>query len=69
MLSLSLQLLKRTAGQIMSLDVSNHPPADTSGLKQALADLLSERPDTAKSGVPIVYSHPQPAPNSGCVCI
>ncbi|XP_063884622.1 CCR4-NOT transcription complex subunit 11-like [Scylla paramamosain] len=61
----SKELLKRTASQIMSLDVSNHPPADTSSLKQALADLLSDRPDTAKSGVPVVYSYPQPAPNSG----
>ncbi|KAG0713167.1 CCR4-NOT transcription complex subunit 11 [Chionoecetes opilio] len=59
------KLLKRTASQIMSLDVSNHPPADTSGLKQALADLLSDRPDTAKSGVPVVYSYPQPPPDSG----
>ncbi|XP_050720348.1 CCR4-NOT transcription complex subunit 11-like [Eriocheir sinensis] len=62
----SKELLKRTAGQIMNLDVSNHPPADTSGLKQAFSDLLSERPDTAKNSVPVVYSYPQqPAPTTG----
>ncbi|XP_071535842.1 CCR4-NOT transcription complex subunit 11 isoform X3 [Panulirus ornatus] len=61
----SKELLKRTASQIMSIDVTNHPPVDTSSLKQSLAELLAERPDSAKSAVPVVYSHPQPSHTSG----
>ncbi|KAG7161602.1 CCR4-NOT transcription complex subunit 11-like [Homarus americanus] len=61
----SKELLKRTAAQIMSLDVTNHPPIDTTALRLSLAELLAERPDIAKSAVPIVYSHPQPSPSSG----
>ncbi|KAK7072375.1 CCR4-NOT transcription complex subunit 11 [Halocaridina rubra] len=61
----SKELLKRTASQIMNLDVSNHPPIDTTALKMSLADVLADRPCTAKSAIPIVYSDPQPLQTPG----
>ncbi|XP_064098719.1 CCR4-NOT transcription complex subunit 11-like [Macrobrachium nipponense] len=59
------ELLKRTAAQIMSLDVSNHPPVDTTALKMSLTEVLADRPCTAKSAIPVVYSHPQALPTPG----
>ncbi|XP_066985827.1 CCR4-NOT transcription complex subunit 11 [Macrobrachium rosenbergii] len=61
----SKELLKRTAAQIMSLDVSNHPPVDTTALKMSLTEVLADRPCTAKSAIPVVYSHPQALPTPG----
>ncbi|ROT81600.1 hypothetical protein C7M84_025273 [Penaeus vannamei] len=61
----SKELLKRTASQVMSLDVTNHQPTDTTSLRLSLAELIAERSDIAKSAIPVVYSHPQLSQSPG----
>ncbi|KAK4294804.1 hypothetical protein Pmani_032607 [Petrolisthes manimaculis] len=58
------ELLKRTAGQVRSVDVTV-TPNDTSALKQSLTDLLADRPDLTNSAIPVVYSYPQHTNNAG----
>ncbi|CAL4060871.1 unnamed protein product, partial [Meganyctiphanes norvegica] len=59
------ELLKRTASQVMNLDVSGMPPVDTTALKQHLKDLLAQRPNTAKAAVPVVFSDPKQSHTPG----
>ncbi|GAB6033606.1 CCR4-NOT transcription complex subunit 11, variant 2 [Chamberlinius hualienensis] len=56
-------LLKKTARQILSMEVMDNPNYDISWLQIELAEKQSELPHTSKTGIPVVLPDPEPKPN------
>nr|CAD7400175.1 unnamed protein product [Timema cristinae] len=58
------EVTKKTAGQVLSSELSSYHNVDITGIQLALAERQSELPHTSRAAIPVILSDPDTRPGS-----